>query len=239
MVLLHCCPTSGRYIESLAMAKILRLKKFWTDLPTVSSSSLATGNRTFFGADLVQWLHIVQCYDCGLAACTTENRQLSLTNSVKEHWWQFPSWPLSCWRHDCWAKIAFLTKITSWSPHNIQSQSDRLVENVWKNFVGKLLISPSKLFSCIDFLYKIVQKIGRFSKYVFFVPSRARNWSQERIAGKRSNLAQLIIKTLFPKLVLGIFEIRSPSHFFNAFFHKKKITLNFANMKCSVLYLEN
>ena len=37
--------------EFLAMATILKSKKkFWTDLPTLSSSTLATKNRTFFGA---------------------------------------------------------------------------------------------------------------------------------------------------------------------------------------------
>ena len=36
--------------------------------------------------------------------------------------------------HDCWAKVAFLTKITSWSLHiKVQSQTDFLVKTVRQN----------------------------------------------------------------------------------------------------------
>ena len=65
-------------------------------------------------------------------------------------------------RHIVRPKLQFLTKMTFWSLHTVQSQTDRLVKTVWKNSVRKLVKNSTK----VALLHWFVQKIGRFSNYV-------------------------------------------------------------------------
>ena len=122
--------------------------------------------------------------------------------------------------------------------------------------VGEKKTKRSKRLSCIGFCTKLYRILAVSKKTVFLVPyreliSKTNSWK----APKR---AQLVINVLFPKHLsekkrkefglmklsrqkqifglLGIVEIRSPSHFLLTFLLK---TVNFANMKCFGLHLEN
>ena len=97
----------------------------------------------------------------------------------------------------CWWKLRDNIQLQSW----------------WKSH-------PSCFFSCIGFLFKVVQKFGPFIK---LCSSFLENWFQEQIAGKHPNVAQLFINCVFSKRVLGILKFSLlPGPLFYCLFSKKK-----------------
>ena len=88
-----------------------------------------------------------------------------------------------------------------------------------------------KLLSIIGFLYKVEQKIGCVSSYVLDYFSRIDLKKKE--SWKAPKFSTVSHQNLVSNMILGIFDIRFPSHFLTAFSQKTKM-LTFVNTK----YLE-
>ena len=100
----------------------------------------------------------------------------------------------------------------------VQSQTDRPVKTVWKNFVVKLV---KKSIKVAQLRWFSMQRCTAYNWPFFKLCSSffLENWSQERIAGKSPNLAQLLINTLFPTDAKDYWNLDS-FLFFTAFFQK-------------------